>query len=226
MRTRSGKATHSVPVSRAPLRERGRHRVAALTASAAALFVEKGFEATTMTEIASRAGASIGTLYLFFPTKQALAHAMLVEFSDQLSTRLDILRDRTKGLAPAAIADALFAELAQTMAAHPVYSILIDQPKDEDWRRVIRAKRHDQIAALFAAAKPALPRGQAERLAEIVPQLMRITLMLRGEVSLRDAILEEMRLMLHHHLQASTAVLASRGHTQSLLENKKAKSPK
>jgi AcrR family transcriptional regulator len=38
-------------------------------AAAAALFVEKGYDAATMTEIAARAGASIGSLDLFVPTK-------------------------------------------------------------------------------------------------------------------------------------------------------------
>ena len=41
--------------SRAPQRQRGKLRVASLTAAAAALFVEKGYDATTMTEIAARA---------------------------------------------------------------------------------------------------------------------------------------------------------------------------
>jgi AcrR family transcriptional regulator len=183
-------------------------------ASAAALFVEKGFEAATMTEIASRAGASIGTLYLFFPTKEALGHAMLVERADQLSARLEALRARAKGLRPAAVADALFGELALVMTAHPVYAILIDLPGDEAWRKALRIKRRGQIAALFAEAKPALPAGQAERLAVILPQFMRMSLSLHGEASLRDAILEELRLMLHRHLDASTAALKKAAKSQ------------
>src|ERR1700679_2243223 len=41
-----------------PKRERGKQRVAALIDAGAELFAEKGYEATTMTEIASRAGAA------------------------------------------------------------------------------------------------------------------------------------------------------------------------
>jgi AcrR family transcriptional regulator len=36
--------------------------VAALIAAASAVFLEKGYDAATMTEIAARAGASIGSL--------------------------------------------------------------------------------------------------------------------------------------------------------------------
>ncbi|MEJ0050206.1 MAG: TetR/AcrR family transcriptional regulator [Methylovirgula sp.] len=186
---------------RAPAREKGRARVAALMSAAVATLVERGFEATTMTEIAARAGASIGTLYLFFATKDVLAQAILAETAGDLSARLDGLSERAAGLTPAQIADALFAELAAFLDEHPVYSILLDVPGDEGWRRPVRARRRQQISALFAQAKPALPAKQVERLAVIVPQLMRIAFTL--DAKQRIGVLEELRLMLSHHLTAA-----------------------
>ena len=67
------------PAARTPQRKRGHERVASLLAAAAECFVDKGYDAATMTEIAARAGASIGSLYQFFPTKESLALAMVVE---------------------------------------------------------------------------------------------------------------------------------------------------
>jgi AcrR family transcriptional regulator len=187
---------------RAPQRPRGRARVAGLTAAAAALFVQKGYDATTMTEIAAEAGAAIGTLYLFFPTKQALAQAMLTELADALSAGLEGLQARSAGWSAAAIADALFDELLQFLAAHPVYATLIELPGDDGWKQAVRSQRRRQIAALFLQAEPALPEGQAERLAVIVPQLMRITMVLHGETPpLRDAVQQEVRAMLRRHLE-------------------------
>lgn len=198
-------------VLRSPQRQRGRDRVAGLMAAAAALFVEKGYDAATMTEIAARAGASIGSLYLFFPTKQVLAHSMLTTISDAMSTRLDALQARSAGWSAVALADALFDTLARFLAEHPVYTVLIDLPGDDAWRTAVRARRRRQIAALFAQASPSLPPGQAERLAVIVPQLMRTTMMLRGETkSLRDGVLAELRAMLRHHL-ASPSLLEGEG---------------
>lgn len=192
------------PQPRAPQRQRGHARVASLVAAASALFVEKGYDATTMTEIAARAGASIGSLYLFFPTKLALAQALLTALADELSARLDTLRERTKGWRAAAIADALFDELALFLAAHPVYGVLIDLPGDDAWKRSVRQRRRDQIAALFAGARPALPKAQPPRLAVIVPQLIRVVMTLSGEPeAARAAVLEEMRAMLTHHLDRS-----------------------
>jgi AcrR family transcriptional regulator len=171
-------------------------------AAAATLFVEKGYDATTMTAIAAQAGASIGSLYLFFPTKPALAHAMVTELADRLSDRLDSLREKTTGWTAAAIADALFDELARFLACHPVYAALIDLPGDDGWRQAVRTRRRNQIAALFAQARPPLPKDQPERLAMIIPQLMRMVMVLADDSTPpRGAIMGELRAMLRHHLE-------------------------
>ncbi|MFC3533630.1 TetR/AcrR family transcriptional regulator [Vogesella facilis] len=44
----------------------------AIVAAAAAVFIERGFEAASMAEIASRAGGSKATLYSYFPSKEEL----------------------------------------------------------------------------------------------------------------------------------------------------------
>ena len=53
-----------------------------MLAAAAEVIAEKGFEATTMAEIAVRGGAQIGSLYHFFPNKEALADALLQRFGE------------------------------------------------------------------------------------------------------------------------------------------------
>ena len=82
---------------RAPSRRRGHERVAALLSAASDCFVEKGFDATTMTEIAARAGASIGSLYQFFPTKEALAEALITSHANGLNEHMEQLVVQTGG---------------------------------------------------------------------------------------------------------------------------------
>lgn len=50
-----------------------------LIAAALELFVEKGFAATRLDDVAARAGVSKGTLYLYFDNKQALFKAVVQE---------------------------------------------------------------------------------------------------------------------------------------------------
>lgn len=50
-----------------------------LLAAALDLFVEKGFAATRVEEVATRAGVSKGTLFLYFPSKEELFKAVIRE---------------------------------------------------------------------------------------------------------------------------------------------------
>lgn len=61
---------------RAPQQERSRRRVAALLDAAAEEFAEQGFIAATTTGIAARAGVPIGSLYQWFPDKEALLYGL------------------------------------------------------------------------------------------------------------------------------------------------------
>lgn len=63
----------------APRKRRKEARPSELTAAAIALFVEKGFAATRLEDIARRAGVSKGTLYLYFDSKEALFKAVIQE---------------------------------------------------------------------------------------------------------------------------------------------------
>ncbi|QID16959.1 TetR/AcrR family transcriptional regulator [Nitrogeniibacter mangrovi] len=60
-------------------RRRKEARPQELTAAALSLFVEKGFAATRLDEVAARAGVSKGTLYLYFDSKEALFLAVIRE---------------------------------------------------------------------------------------------------------------------------------------------------
>jgi len=68
------------PARAHPVRTRRKAaRPGELLDAALALFVEKGFAATRVEEVATRAGVSKGTLFLYFPSKQALFKAVVRE---------------------------------------------------------------------------------------------------------------------------------------------------
>jgi AcrR family transcriptional regulator len=62
-----------------PRQRRKEARPAELMAAALELFVEKGFAATRLEDVATRAGVSKGTLYLYFDSKEALFKAVIEE---------------------------------------------------------------------------------------------------------------------------------------------------
>ena len=61
-----------------PLRQRRKEaRPAEILAAALDLFVERGFAATKLDDVAARAGVSKGTLYLYFVSKEELFKAVI-----------------------------------------------------------------------------------------------------------------------------------------------------
>ena len=73
---------------RIPQQARGHARVTRILDAAAELFAEEGYDATTTNEIAERAHTSVGSVYQFFPNKQAILSALTRNYQDELNTKL------------------------------------------------------------------------------------------------------------------------------------------
>lgn len=69
-------ASPSVTVRHEPVQARAAHRIEALLDAAAAVVVEHGIEHLTTALVADRAGASIGTVYRYFPDRVAVLVAL------------------------------------------------------------------------------------------------------------------------------------------------------
>ncbi|HEU5231156.1 MAG TPA: TetR family transcriptional regulator [Ktedonobacteraceae bacterium] len=68
---------------------RNKHtRRAELLKAAREIFAEKGYAATTISEIVARAGVAQGTFYLYFPSKVLLVIALAEEIQEQIKTAI------------------------------------------------------------------------------------------------------------------------------------------
>jgi len=74
--------------ARVPSQSRGHKRVDAILDAAEQLIIEVGVEAATVNAIAERAGASIGSLYHFFPNREAIHQALALRIDHQSHDRL------------------------------------------------------------------------------------------------------------------------------------------
>lgn len=68
-----------------PSQERGKERVRLILATALELFRERGIEATTTNDIAHRAGIPIGSLYRYYPNKEAIVAALTELYVEDIS---------------------------------------------------------------------------------------------------------------------------------------------
>ena len=187
-----------------PKRARGKQRVAELLQAAAAVFAERGFESATMTEIAARAGAPIGSLYQFFPVKEALADTLVQNYAAMLAADLTALQARAGGIDAQTLIEGLFG----LMRAHPRERAaalpLAEARMDERTRRItFRHMLRKHIAAILRVRDPALNIDAARDMAVVVLQLMKAASSLSDEEGLpgRAAGLRELQSLAVHYLE-------------------------
>lgn len=66
--------------------------------SALALFREKGFDATTMRDIAAKAGVATGAAYYYYPSKDAIVMAFYQRTSAEMQPKLEAALEGVSGL--------------------------------------------------------------------------------------------------------------------------------
>src|SRR5215468_3380938 len=76
-----------------PKQERGQKRIDKLLDAAAKLFAKVGYEETTTNAIAKEAKTSIGSLYQFFPNKDAILDAVAARYLKELRAVHDAMLD-------------------------------------------------------------------------------------------------------------------------------------
>jgi AcrR family transcriptional regulator len=76
-------ASSHAPAARRPRQDRGLQRVEQILDAAEALIAELGVEGTSTNAIAERAKTSMGSLYHFFPAKEALIEALARRFAER-----------------------------------------------------------------------------------------------------------------------------------------------
>ncbi len=105
---------------RSPRQARSIQTLAVLVEAAAQVFSREGLAATT-NRIAERAGVSIGTLYQYFPDKNALLHAVAARHVRTADARLGALFARLRATEPSfdETMDQLLAALVDLHSGQP-----------------------------------------------------------------------------------------------------------
>lgn len=97
---RSTTVSHSAPPRRIPSQARSEQTIRIIFEAAAQVLNDSGEAALTTNRIAQRAGVSIGTLYQYFDSKEAIVLAMLARERGQVMSTLDILLTNADSTSP------------------------------------------------------------------------------------------------------------------------------
>ncbi|MGH8446451.1 MAG: TetR/AcrR family transcriptional regulator [Solimonas sp.] len=180
--------------AREPQRERGKQRVAALLQAATAVFAEKGFDAATMTEIAARAGAPIGSLYQFFPNKDALADALMRRYAKRVLERLEEIEAGAATLPLAALGAALLETLLTFSEERAAAMAMVDVRREsklgaQDMRMALR----QQLVRVLRARDRSLTPARVTTIAATVQMMMKTAVTLAAEHGSEGAVMDELR---------------------------------
>lgn len=143
------------PPRRRAVQARSRATVERILASALSLIAERGPEAVTMTEIASRAQVVIGSLYQYFPDKAGVMAALIEQHNAGVremleaavagAASLDDLAARTDGLVARYFAlnrdDPVFHGMWAAMRTDPMLQALDVEDSLRNGRVLFRAAR-------------------------------------------------------------------------------------
>lgn len=191
------------PLRRVPRQARGERRLAALLDAADRVFAAVGYEGATTNAIAREASTSIGSLYQFFPDKDA----MLLALADRYRVQLHALHDQlfnedTARLPLAAIYDRVVNNLAEFHAAHPGFRPLFYGSTTSPQLAAAAATLHEEcigrvdgmLAVRHPDLDPTLRRLYATINVEVVKSLL--PLAASGDADFRQRVLQEIKALL------------------------------
>jgi AcrR family transcriptional regulator len=189
---------------RVPQQDRGERRVAEVLEAAAAVIAEVGYETATMTEMAERAGASIGALYQYFPNKEAIAQALRQQFGDEMEVRWAPLADQGSRLSIKQLVDRIFDVMIDFMENRPAYIPLLNVPKNYKRDPAARNRLREHFAALFREKRPGLTQEAGFRIATVTVQVVKgmNPVYADAKPAEREEIVREFKLLLTGYLSS------------------------
>jgi len=189
---------------RAPQQERGERRVAELLEAAASVMAEKGYDAATMTEIAERANSSIGSLYQYFPNKDAVVQALRKKYVEEVEERWVPLVAQASRMSLKQLVDRLFDMIIDYIEKRPAYLPL--QGASGSYRRdtASRNRLREQFAALFRDRRPEMTKENAFRVANVSVQVLKAMnpLYVEAKGAERQEIVREFKSLLMGYLSS------------------------
>jgi AcrR family transcriptional regulator len=138
--------------SRRPRQERSRETVDTILAAATRVFGREGYARATTNRIADAAGVSVGSLYQYFPSKDAIAIELMRRYRERLAGRIAAhLGEMNEGTFRNVVQALIGALLHDDQIDNSLRRVLIERVLRTDARREI-AGFEERIEGLVADA--------------------------------------------------------------------------
>lgn len=193
---------------RKPRQARSRATVEAICQAAAQVLVQEGYARATTNRIAEVAGVSVGTLYQYFPNKDALIVALMEEHSQEaisvLMTKLEEVRDAPPREAVRQLIQAMLALHAVNPALHKV--LVEHLPQERMFRQIheLGGMAQRLVAAWLALHREIIVPEDLELASFVVvttvDAITHATVLERPEVLAHDVLVDHLTRMVSRYL--------------------------
>ena len=171
---------------RKPQQMRATQRRAKFLEVAEQLIGKSGYEAVTMTGIAEVAGASIGTLYDYFPDKQSVAVALLSQYGEQIDAYWAAVLNESHVETDRDFAELFIEGLLAFVHDRPAYLPLLAGSIVYSRTAEARQPLRRTIAGALQKVKPRLSAERAFLCAQVIVELMKGMLTVYKQAAAKD----------------------------------------
>lgn len=192
---------------RTPQQARGERRVSELLDATAMVIAAVGYDAATMSAIADRADAPIGSLYQFFPNKPSIVQALRTQYVQKFEEMWLPLEHEAATLDLQGLVRKLIESTIRFADENPAFLALLDAPSSTRTPAAIRNVIKERLAACLRACRPRLPQRKALELAAVTLQMLKAMNQLYAEVSPQEkrGVVQEFKTAVVSYLNARTS---------------------
>jgi AcrR family transcriptional regulator len=199
-----------------PRQARGTRRIAEILDAADRVFAVVGYEGATTNAIAREAGAAVGSLYQFFPDKEAVLLALAARYRAALHEIHErVFTAETARLPLVELYDRVVETLAGFYRAHPGFRALLFGSSTVPALAAAAATLHqecvDRVEAMMTHGLPTVSPARRRLLADLNVTALKALLPLAetGHGRMRGEVLCEIKRMLLAHMQSVMAQIAA-----------------
>ncbi len=155
-----------------------------------------------MTAIAEQAGASIGTLYDYFPDKQSLALALKAQYIQEIDEHWKVILKNPSALTRPALANLIVEGAMGLIKEWPAYLPLLDAPVAYSRSAAARRPLRKTIASALQAVHPKISDDKAFIHAQVIVELIKSLLSTykHSAPKEREAVAEEFKKLLRFYV--------------------------
>ena len=191
---------------RVPRQERAQKRIEAIVDAAEEVLLESGYSGLTTNAIAARAGASIGTLYQFFPNKDAIVAALAERYLECMRQVLELLRSPlAAGMGPGEWIDHAVDGLIRIHVDSPGFDLLFcDSGISPDLAAADKALQQETfqgVVDVLTGWAPGLPARVHARHAMVGVAIVKAILPLAQNADLANDVIADVKKLLRIYLE-------------------------